>query len=233
MTKAVFFDWFNTLAQYYPPREEIHANACREVGIEVAEGKLNRGLLLADQFYIDENARSPIKKRSPQEQIEVYAQYECTVLKEAGVEISDEMALRIMQKLGGAFSKFDFVLFDDVLPTFELLKQRGLVLGLISNIDRDIMPFCQELGLASYLDFVVTSQEVGSEKPHPPIFLAALERAGVKASEAMYVGDHYGTDVVGAREIGMEGVLLDRYDLFQEVTDCPRIKTLAEVVGHL
>jgi len=233
MTKAVFFDWFNTLAQYYPPREEIHANACREVGIEVAEGKLNRGLLLADQFYIDENARSPIKKRSPQEQIEVYAQYECTVLKEAGVEISDEMALRIMQKLGGAFSKFDFVLFDDVLPTFELLKQRGLVLGLISNIDRDIMPFCQELGLASYLDFVVTSQEVGSEKPHPPIFLAALERAGVKASEAMYVGDHYSTDVVGAREIGMEGVLLDRYDLFKEVTDCPRIKTLAELVEHL
>ena len=233
MTKAVFFDWFNTLAQYYPPREEVHANACREVGIEVAEGKLSRGLLLADQFYVDENTRSPIKKRSLQEQIEVYAQYECTVLKEAGVEISDEMALRIMQKLAGAFSKFDFVLFDDVLPTFEVLKRRSLVLGLISNIDRDIMPSCQKLGLASYLDFVVTSHEVGSEKPHPPIFLAALQLAGVKASEAMYVGDHYTTDIVGARKIGMEGVLLDRYSLFEEVTDCPRIKTLAELVQHL
>jgi len=233
MTKAVFFDWFNTLAQYYPPREEIHANACREVGIEVAEGKLSRGLLLADQFYVDENARSPIKQRSLQEQMEVYAQYGCIVLKEAGVEISDEMALRIMQKLAGAFSKFDFVLFDDVLPTFEGLKQRGLVLGLISNIDRDIMPSCQELGLASYLDFVVTSREVGSEKPHSPIFLAALQLAGVEASEAMYVGDHYNTDVVGARKIGMEGVLLDRYGLFKEVTDCPPIKTLAELVQHL
>ena len=211
----------------------MQANACREIGIEIAEERLTRGLLLADELYINENARSPIKNRPLKEQMEVYAQYERIVLKEAGVEISDEIALRIMQKLGGVSSKLKFVLFDDVLPTFELLKQRGLVLGLISNIDRDIMPFCQELGLASYLDFVVTSQQVGCNKPHPPIFLAALERAGVKASQALYIGDQYKSDVVGARGVDMKAVLIDRYDLFPEITDCPRIKTLAEVVKHL
>jgi len=233
MTKAVFFDWFNTLAQYYPPREEMQANACHEVGIEVAKERLTRGLLLADEFYINENARSPIKNRPLKEQMEVYAQYERIVLKEAGVEISDETALRIMQKLGGVSSKLNFVLFDDVLPTFKLLKQRGLVLGLISNIERDIMPSCQELGLASYLDLVVTSQEIGWNKPHPPIFLAALERAGLKASQAVYVGDQHNVDVVGARGVGMKAILLDRYDFFPEITDCPRIRTLAEVVEHL
>ncbi len=233
MTKAVFFDWFNTLAQYYPPREEMQANACREIGIEIVEERLTRGLLLADELYINENARSPIKNRPLKEQMEVYAQYERIVLKEAGVEISDETALRIMQKLGGVSSKLNFVLFEDVLPTFELLKQRGLVLGLISNIDRDIMPFCQELGLASYLDFVVTSREVGWNKPHPPIFLAALERAGLEASQAVYVGDQHNVDVVGARGVGMRAILLDRYDFFPEITDCPRIKTLAELMEHL
>ena len=95
------------------------------------------------------------------------------------------------------------------------------------------MPFCRGLGLAPYLDLVITSQEIGFEKPHSPIFLAALERTGVKASEAMYVGDHYSIDVVGARGVGMEGVLLDRYDLFGQITDCPRINTLVEVVKHL
>ena len=211
----------------------MQANACREIGIEIAEERLTRGLLLADELYINENAHSPIKNRPLKEQMEVYAQYERIVLKEAGVKISDEIALRIMQKLGGVSSKLNFVLFDDVLPTFKLLKQRGLVLGLISNIERDIMPSCQELGLASYLDLVVTSQEIGWNKPHPPIFLAALERAGLKASQAVYVGDQHNVDVVGARGVGMKAILLDRYDFFPEITDCPRIRTLAEVVEHL
>src|SRR4030042_3249617 len=177
----------------------MQADACREVGFEVVEEKLSRGLLMADQFYIEENTRSPLRNRPPPEQMKLYAQYERIVLREAGVEISEELALRIMQKLGGVSAKLNFVLFDDVTPTLELLKQRGLVLGLISNIDRDIMPFCQELGIAPYLDFVITSQEAGSTKPHPPIFLAALKRAGVEASEAVYVGDQYNLDIVGAR----------------------------------
>ncbi len=233
MTKAVFFDWFNTLARYYPPREEIHADACREVGIEVTAERLNRGLLLADQFYIEENAHSAIAKRPLPEQMRIYIEYECLLLKEAGIEISDEIALRLMKRWSEMLPKMTFVLFDDVLPTFELMKQRSLVLGLISNIDRDIMPVCQELGLVSYLDVVITSQEVGSDKPHPPIFLAALEKAKVKASQAMYVGDQYNSDVLGARGVGIKAVLIDRHNLFPQITDCPRIKTLTEVMEHL
>jgi len=233
VTKAVFFDWFNTLAQYHPPRERMQADACREVGVDLAEESIGRGLLIADQFYMDENTRSPIRKRLPQEQMEFYAQYERVVLKEAGVEVSDDLALRIMQRLGGVSASLNFILFDDVLHTLELLKQRRLILGLISNIDRDIMPICRELGIASYLDVIVTSQEVDSDKPHPPIFLAALKRAGVEASEAVYVGDQYNIDIVGAQGVGMKAVLIDRYDLFTEITYCPRIKTLSEIPGQL
>jgi putative hydrolase of the HAD superfamily len=233
MTKAVFFDWFNTLAQYYPSREKLHADAYSEVGIELTKEAISRGLLVADQFYIDENTRVPIRKRLPQEQMEFYGQYERVVLKEAGLEISEELVLRIMQKLGGTSAKVDFILFDDVLPTLEMLKQRRLILGLISNIDRDIRPFCEELGLSPYLDIIVTSQEVDSDKPHPPIFLAALKGAGVEASETIYIGDQYNLDIVGARGVGMKAVLIDRYDLFPEITDCPRIKTLGEVTERL
>ena len=211
----------------------MHADACREVGIELTEESISRGVLIADQFYIEENTRSPIRRRLPQEQMDVYAEYERIVLKEAGVEVPEDLALRIMQKLGGVSAEMNFVLFDDVLPTFELLKQRRLILGLISNIDRDIMPFCRQLGIAPYLDIVVTSQEVDSDKPHPAIFLAALKQAGVQASEALYVGDQYNLDIVGARGVGIEAVLIDRYDLFTEIADCPRIKTLDEIVRQL
>jgi putative hydrolase of the HAD superfamily len=106
-------------------------------------------------------------------------------------------------------------------------------MGLISNIDQDIRPVCNELGLDPYVTHVVTSKDVGSEKPHPLIFLAALDSAGVEAEESVYVGDQYSCDVVGARGVGMKPVLVDRYDLFPNVNDCARIRSLAELVNHV
>ena len=106
-------------------------------------------------------------------------------------------------------------------------------MGLISNIDQDIKPVCRDLGLDSYITHVVTSKDVRSEKPHPLIFLAALDGAGVEASESVYVGDQYSCDVVGARGVGMKPVLVDRYDLFPGVNDCVRIRSLAELVTHI
>ena len=94
MTKAVFFDWFNTLTTYYPPRENAYAVACSDLGLEVTMEQLSRGLLLADQFYSDENARSPIKKREPKEMIAVYVRYGQVALQggRAAVERRDRAA---------------------------------------------------------------------------------------------------------------------------------------------
>jgi FMN phosphatase YigB (HAD superfamily) len=80
---------------------------------------------------------------------------------------------------------------------------------------------------------IITSKEVGHEKPHPPIFLMALEQAGAQAASTIYVGDHYDTDVVGAQRVGIKGVLLDRHDFYRQLTDCDRIRTLADLVDCL
>jgi len=91
----------------------------------------------------------------------------------------------------------------------------------------------RQLGLETLIDVIVTSGEVGQDKPGPLIFLAALDRTGVTASETVHVGDQYGVDVVGARAVGIAPLLLDRYDFSTEITDCPRIRSLAEVAGYL
>jgi FMN phosphatase YigB (HAD superfamily) len=49
----------------------------------------------------------------------------------------------------------------------------------------------------------------------------------------MYVGDQYQIDCVGAERAGMKGILLDRGDYFQEVTNCPRIRSLTELTAYL
>ena len=129
--------------------------------------------------------------------------------------------------------KMKLVLFDDVAPVLTDLKDRGLVLGLISNVEQDMTETFHELGLTSWLDVVVTSQDAGFNKPQPEIFHEALRRAGVQPSEAVYVGDQHQVDVIGANDAGMKGVLLDRGGYFEEITDCPRIRSLNEVVEHL
>jgi len=233
MIKAIFFDWLNTLARFEPSREELHSQAFQEFDIKLAPKEIMRGLLLADKNWFEENTKSRVEERSPQEQVELGIRYEETVLAEAGVEAPRETLIKVLKKVQQLYQTMDFVLFDDVLSTLKMLKERSFILGLLTNVAKDMNPICHKLGLEPYLNFIVTSQEVKADKPQPPIFLAALERAGVKASEAVHTGDQYRIDVVGARGVGITPILIDRYDLHPEVTDCPRIHSLPEVVNYL
>jgi len=233
MAKAVFFDWFNTLAEYSPPREEVQARACWTVGIEVEKEKLSPGILLADHYYIEENLRHPVRNRSLEEQMALYIEMQRIVMRQVGVNPSDKLALTIVQEVGKLFADRSFALFDDVPATLEMLKRQGATLGVISNIDIDLEPVCQGLGIAPFLDAIVTSRQVGSTKPDAPIFLAALDQTGFEASDAVYVGDHYPTDVLGSEKVGMRGVLLDRCSLFAGITDCPRLTTLTDLTDFV
>jgi FMN phosphatase YigB (HAD superfamily) len=81
-----------------------------------------------------------------------------------------------------------------------LARARGLRTACISNSNGTVAAILEGLGLARHLDFVIDSSQVGVEKPDPRIFRMALGRgAGVAATEAVYVGDLYSIDVVGAR----------------------------------
>ena len=225
MIKAVFFDWMNTLAHPEPDRHEYYCQVARELGIELSPQKVMRGIYIADN-----QIPAGIPPRwSPEKEQEPFIRFQEIILAEAGVKLPRDMVLKLLKRFKQLVEGATWVLYDDVLPTVKALKQRGLILGLISNlyIGR------AGAGLDPYLDLVVTAKEAGAGKPEPPIFRLALERAGVNASEAVYVGDQYQTDVVGARGVGIAPILIDRYDLMPEVSDCPRIHSLAEVAQYL
>ncbi len=232
MIRAVFFDWFNTLARYDPPRYQLHSQACHELGIEVSPEVAGRGVLTADRYFFEENAKSPVEKRTPEEKAEIYYRYQKMLLTAAGLELPKETILRVMKRAHELFKGVTFVLFNDVLSTLKTLKGRRLILGLLTNATKDLISVHRQLGLEPYLDFVVTSEEAGGDKPQPPIFLMALERAGVDASEAVHVGDQYRIDIVGARGVGISPILIDRDGFYPEVTDCPRIHTLPQIVEY-
>jgi putative hydrolase of the HAD superfamily len=231
MIKAVFLDFYNTLVGYDPPREETHSILLGEMGIKISPKELLRPIMLADDFLSKEHSRLSMAKRSKEEIAALYGRYHGMVLKEAGVEASPELIANILRKWLSIELKL--VLYDDVAPSLDRLKERGLTLGLISNVDHDISAIYGELGLGHWLQLKITSQDVGFNKPNPEIFQAALKAAGVKPAEAIYVGDQYEIDVVGANGVGMRGILIDRHDFLGDIKDSPRIRSFAEITQHL
>lgn len=231
MIRAVFFDFFETLARPAQSREQIQAEICRQLGYPVTAEALRRPLAQADAAWYREVApRMASLDRA--ELRRIFAEQQQRLLRQAGVEVPLDTSLQIGRQVNRRLSALaeEVTLYQDVLPTMVVLKGRGLTLGLLSNLREDASPIVARLGLGDYLDFALSSGAVGADKPLPPIFRAALDRAGVEPTAAVHVGDQYWSDVVGARGVGIEPVLLDRADVQRE-TDCRRIRSLAELPG--
>lgn len=97
----------------------------------------------------------------------------------------------------------------EAAPALTLAREAGLGAAVISNSNGSVRSILDGLGLTRHLDFVIDSFEVGVEKPDARIFQLGLERAGLAPHEVVYVGDLYSVDVLGARAVGMDAVLLD------------------------
>ena len=87
------------------------------------------------------------------------------------------------------------------------LRAAGLRLGVVSNSDGRVEEALRAAGLLHYFDVIVDSTLAGVEKPDPAIFRPALAALGVAPEEAVYVGDLYDVDVMGARAAGMGAIL--------------------------
>jgi|SRR3989344_4051270 len=64
----------------------------------------------------------------------------------------------------------------------------------------------RKLKLDRYVDFVVSSEETGIEKPYPAVFQLALKKLQLRPSGVMMVGDDHGRDVRGAKKLGIRTV---------------------------
>uniref|UniRef100_A0A8C4NGF6 Haloacid dehalogenase-like hydrolase domain-containing protein 3 n=1 Tax=Eptatretus burgeri TaxID=7764 RepID=A0A8C4NGF6_EPTBU len=70
--------------------------------------------------------------------------------------------------------------FGDVHPTLSWCKTQGFRLGVLSNFDKRLNDILSGVGLRSYFDFVLTSDEMGTQKPQPEVFHLALKHTGVQ-----------------------------------------------------
>ncbi len=121
---------------------------------------------------------------------------------------------------------------SETLQALQALQNAGYRVGLLTNRPKPAHAEIHAIGLDIYLDFFLTASQLGAFKPHKEIFENLLKFLNIPASEMIYVGDNYYADVLGARNAGVEPVLLN-WDGLHSNADCLEIKTIPELLGVL
>jgi putative hydrolase of the HAD superfamily len=201
-TRAVLFDAGNTLLRMnYPAIARHLASRGHAVTVEAVEEAEIRARVRLDADL----ARGVSTEGRPAQD-----QYTTYLMDGLGFTDAEEIEAAVAFKRGynppaGLFDRAD----PGARAAIREAKAAGLVVGVVSNSNGSAHALLHGAGLASELDFVIDSGLVGVEKPDPRIFRLGLERAGVAAHEAVYIGDLYSIDVLGSRAAGLGSVLLD------------------------
>ena len=89
----------------------------------------------------------------------------------------------------------------------------------------------ERLGLSHFVDFMVSSEETGLEKPSPAMFNLALKKLNVEADRAAYFGDSPDRDIKGAADVGIKPFWFYGEHLDEEINiDCVKIKSYRELL---
>ncbi len=100
-------------------------------------------------------------------------------------------------------------LFDDVYEILEQYKKKGGKICILTDLTAHIQyRKIEKLGLSKHIDFLVTSEEVGIEKPHPLMFFTAMKKLDCNRTETVMIGDSWEKDIVGANNVGIPSIWL-------------------------
>jgi putative hydrolase of the HAD superfamily len=139
------------------------------------------------------------------------------------VELTERLTSEFLEGLNQ-----DLPLYSDTLDVLDQLQGR-YSMGIVSNGTKG--PAAG--GIAHYFQATALGPVEGFAKPDPRLFRLALDRlGGVPAEESVMVGDHDHYDVVGAQQVGMRAVLIDRRSTGSDTADAV-IDQLAELPAAL
>jgi HAD superfamily hydrolase (TIGR01509 family) len=224
---AYFFDLDGTLYFHRPSGLQAFLDYGRDLGLAFTPEAVRRTHRWQHQFWADRAANL----RLFEELGEVEGWREVMRRQLCLLDVSgplDEYVQAIQDRFAAHYQPEAYIA-PETPAVLLALRQQGYVTGLVSNRNGTLGPAAEEYGLAGLFDFMLSAEEAGSWKPEPGIFRRALELAGVPAGAAVYVGDNYYADVLGAQGAGLRPILYDPAELFPEA-DCRVICSLGELL---
>lgn len=228
--RVVLFDVNGTLLGYEDPLgfEKRFAQACADLGHPVSVDQVRQAFSSLQRAWASRQIQNLRRASSDEQYRQTMVSVYRFLLEELGVpgdrqEKAEALYERFIVREGF------MPLFCDVRDTLQHLRQQGVRLGIVSNFPTHLEQTLRQHSIDSYFDFLVVSSLVGLEKPDPAIFELAIEKAGVPKEEILYIGNQMDDDIRGAQAVGLKAVLIDRHDHWPQC-NCPRIRTLAELV---
>jgi putative hydrolase of the HAD superfamily len=129
---------------------------------------------------------------------------------------------------------------EGVMQTLKKLKKMGIKTAIVSDLTTHVqLKKMSKLGITPYIDVLVTSEEAGSEKPNPIMFLLTLNKLKILPQDAIMIGDNPTNDIAGGNAVGLDTALLSNKNLenFQSSQDYQTpnyiIKEVSEILKIL
>ncbi|MCL1796928.1 MAG: HAD-IA family hydrolase [Eggerthellaceae bacterium] len=208
--KAVFFDVGMTLIEPCPDIDGMFFEVARARGHHLSLEEVSSHLDTVYGFYEKAYRANGDFWCEGASAAEMYLDMYRLMSRLVGLEEDAEtLAQQVHQEYLQAHA---WKVFDDVKPCLEMLADRGIRLGVISNWASNLPHLLEGLALRSYFEEVVPSAAVGHRKPHKAIFELALERMGLDSVHAAHVGDVLDSDGIGARDAGLLPIIIDRQE---------------------
>jgi HAD superfamily hydrolase (TIGR01549 family) len=226
--RAIFYDLDGTLRMNVPNGWRAFADFASELGLQNTSADRLR-IARWEHYYFAESPEIRADRVSYTDSPSFWENYSRRQLAVLGANPEQvfELAPKLHQRMTEAYRPQDLIP-GDLVETLKRLREQGYVLGVLSNRNESYSGYLAERGLGEFFNLAIYAGEAGLYKPNPGVFHYLLDKAGVSAEESVYVGDNYYADVVGAREAGMNPVLLDVNHVFDE-PDCPVIQSHSQI----
>ncbi|BCJ97135.1 HAD family hydrolase [Anaerocolumna chitinilytica] len=189
MIQAVIFDMFETLITHYHTPLYFGAQMAKDAGIP--EDKFQ-------SLWRPTEYERTIGKLTFEKTLE-------SILRENNC-YSEALLKKIVDKRVAAKEECFRYLHPEIIPMLTALKEKGLLIGLISNCFSEEADVIRRSELFTYFDAVYLSCEQGIQKPEEEIFKRCLESLSVKAENCVYIGDGGSSELEAARKLGMKAV---------------------------
>lgn len=232
---VLLFDVGYTLVYFEPPQEVIVQEALRRLGVERSVQEISTAAADVWGAYYADAATATFPANQEYDR-QTQSRLERALLAHLGVEAPEDTMALYTDAIEFRFNQPGVIRpYPEVVEVLTRLQQQGHRLGIVSNWSWNLRERVAQAGLDRFFEVIWASAYAGCNKPHPDIFHSALERIPAletTLARVVYVGDSYHHDVTGARNAGLDAVLLDR-DGITAATDCPVIRDLRGVLGLL
>lgn len=189
MIKAVIFDMYETLITHYECPLYFSAEMAEDAGIP-AEKFQELWRTTARDRTIGKMSFGEIIQRILQEN-NMYSEERFQAIVDRRIWTKEETFRH---------------LHEEIIPMLEKLKEKGILLGLISNCFSEEAEVIKKSILYPYFNTSCLSYEEGLQKPDSAIFQRCMERLQVQAEECLYVGDGGSGELEAAQKLGMKAV---------------------------